>query len=102
MGTDKETDGLSITESAKQAGAAAFAKTMGKGTFDALADDGIFPEMATLWDCETVGELKGCVVAGDTPGGAVESLMQKARAAYLVAALAVLGVRQERKRGQGR
>lgn len=102
METDDETDGLSITESAKQAGVEAFAKAAGKGTFDALADDGIFPEMAALWDCATVGELKACVVAHDQPSGAVNALLERARAAYLVAALTGLGVRQIKKQEQGR
>ena len=75
---------------------------MGKGTYDALKDEKLFAETMELWDCETVGELKGRAVAGNLPGGAVESLMQKARAAYLVAALTALGVRQVKKQEQGR
>ena len=100
MKTDQETDGLSITESAKQAGAAAFAQAMGKGTYDALKDDALFPEMAALWDCATVGELEKQVNAASAHAGAVERLVQQARTAYLAAALVALGVRQERKRGR--
>lgn len=101
MGTDEDADGISITEPAKQAGAAAFAQAMGKGTYDALSDETLFAETMELWDCETVGELKGRVVADDPPGGAVNALLERARAAYLVAALTVLGVGQvKKKRGR--
>lgn len=98
---DHETDGLSVTEPAKQAGAVAFGKTVGKGTFDSLADDALFPEMAKLWDCETVEELKGVVAASDQPAGAVNALLAQARAEFLAAVLVALGVHQtNRKRGR--
>ena len=94
MAADQETDGLSITEPAKQAGAVAFGRAVGKGTFDALADDALFPEIAELWDCATVGELKGCVVADKRPDGTVNALLARARAEFLAAVLVALGVRQ--------
>ena len=98
MGKTRDTDGLSITENAKQAGADAFAQATGKGTYDALKDEGLSAEMLALWDCETVGALQERIGAGDPPAGFV---LKAARAAYLAAALAALGVSQARKRGQG-
>lgn len=95
---DQETDGLSITEPAKQAGAVAFGRAMGKGTFDVLKDDELFPEMAALWDCATVGELKSRVVAMDQPACAVEALLAQARAEFLAAVLAALGGRQVKRK----
>lgn len=98
MGKDQDADGLSITEAAKQAGAVAFAQTMGQGTYDALKDEGLSAEIMALWDCETVGELEMCAGAGVVPDGFV---LKVARAAYVAAALGALGVRQAKKRGQG-
>lgn len=98
MAAEMETDGLRITEPAKQAGAEAFSKAVGKGTFDALADDALFPKMAELWDCATVGELKNVVAASDQPAGAVNALLARARAEYLAAVLVMLGVRQSNRK----
>lgn len=99
METEDETDGLSIMESAKQAGAVAFAKAAGKGTFDALKDDALFPEIAELWDCATVGELQACASGTDTLPGFV---LKSARAAYVAAVCVALGIRQIKKQEQGR
>lgn len=96
MGTDQETDGLCLTAEAKQAGAIAFGRAMGKGTFDTLADEALFPEMAELWDCATVKELKERVATVDRTAGVVNTLLlSRARAEYLAAAMVVMGIHQQ-------
>lgn len=99
MSEGSETDGISITEAAKQAGAEAFSRATGNSTFDALKDEALCAEMMALWDCESVGDLQAQAVAGDPPPGFV---LKAARAAYVGAVLAALGVRQAKRKGQGR
>ena len=45
MREDRGADRLSLTEAAKQAGAVAFAKATGQGTYDTLKDEGLSAEM---------------------------------------------------------
>lgn len=99
MGKDSETEGISITEGAKQAGAEAFSKATGNSTYDTLSDEALFAEMMALWDCESVGALQTRATADDPPAGFV---LKAARGAYVAAVCAALGIHQVKKKGQGR
>lgn len=99
---ERGTEEIDITEAAKQAGAEAFSKAMGKGTYDALRDETLCAEIMELWDCDSVGELRGRIGAGEPPPGAAGILTQRARAAYLMAVCAALGIRQTRRNERGR
>lgn len=102
MGESSDTDGVSITEAAKRAGAEAFSKAMRTGIYDLLRDEELGDEILALWDCESVGELQACAASDDQSAGVTGILLQKARAEFLAAVCAVLGVRQIKKRGRGR
>lgn len=99
MGENRDIDGPAITEAAKQAGAEAFAKAMGQGTYDALQDERLSAEIMRLWDCESVEELQAQASAGDRRAGFV---LKAARAAYVTSVCAVLGTRQTQRIKQGR
>ena len=99
MGESSDTDGVPITEAAKQVGAEAFSKATGKSTYDVLQDEMLCAEMMGLWDCESVGELQARAAAGDQTAGFT---LKTARTAYVVAVCAALGLHQVRKKGQGR
>lgn len=45
----------------KQAGATAFSRCFGKGTYDALADDRLCNELTALWECATLETLRAQV-----------------------------------------
>lgn len=47
-----------LGETAKQAGAIAFSRSLEKDTYTVLTDDVLFVELADLWDCATLETLE--------------------------------------------
>lgn len=50
-----------LAEAAKIAGASAFSRCLGQGTYDVLLDDRLCDELLTLWNCETLETLRAHV-----------------------------------------
>lgn len=52
-----------LVEMAKQMGARAFSRCLGKDTYDVLLDERLSTELTALWDCETLEDLQAYITA---------------------------------------